>query len=146
MYSDAPKITCDDTEATVGQRNVQLRCYVDSRPIPQSLFWLTEPNVTLSVTSSATTDTSVPLTAAATAGQFATLVRVCLYAGLGQFSESTANKAQRPIGKSGLPLGDQSRIKTGHDVVYSYWIHFNGSAQYENAKLMEIFNSIYKLS
>ena len=75
VCSDAPKITCDDVEATTGQRNVQLRCYVDSRPSPASLFWLTQPNVTLSATSTAG-DPPAAVPVAAAAGQYSTLVRV----------------------------------------------------------------------
>jgi len=73
VCSDAPKITCDDVEATLGQRDVQLRCFVDSRPSPASLFWLTEPNVTLTAATAARSD---PPPAAAAAGQYSTLVRV----------------------------------------------------------------------
>lgn len=75
VCSDAPKITCDDAEATIGQLNVRLRCYVDSRPSPASLFWLTEPNVTLSATTTAS-DLPRIVPGAAVVGQYSTLVRV----------------------------------------------------------------------
>jgi len=75
VFIDAPKITCDDVEAAVGEYEVRLRCYVDARPSPMSLFWLTEPNVTLSaVTTASDPHAAVPVAAAAE--QYSTLVRV----------------------------------------------------------------------
>ena len=59
----------------MGQRNVQLRCYVDSRPSPASLFWLTEANVTVSAATAAS-DPPAVVPVAAAAGQYSTLVRV----------------------------------------------------------------------
>jgi len=77
MRTDAPKITCDDAEAALGDYNVRLRCYVDSRPSPASLFWLTEPNVTLSAATSTSSDPpSVVVPVVARPEQYSTLVRV----------------------------------------------------------------------
>jgi len=61
----------------IGEYNVRLRCYVDSRPSPASLFWLTEPNVTLSAATAANDPlAAAAVPAAAAAGQYHTLNRV----------------------------------------------------------------------
>lgn len=47
MWSDSPKIHCEPAEADIGDVNVTLRCHVNARPSPTSLYWLIDSNVTV---------------------------------------------------------------------------------------------------
>ena len=44
--SDSPKITCYDTGAYVGDKNVYLRCDIRSKPRAEAVFWIIDRNGT----------------------------------------------------------------------------------------------------
>ena len=40
LSSDAPRLSCQDTEASPGDANVFINCRVTSKPRPIAIFWI----------------------------------------------------------------------------------------------------------
>ena len=49
LFLDSPIISCDRTEADLGDRNVYMSCRIRSNPGPVVLFWVIGPGNTTTV-------------------------------------------------------------------------------------------------